>query len=324
MRTPGSIPPLALAAAAAALVAASPIAAQSTPSPGTSAPSALPALAVQASLTPQSVFFGDPVDALVAVSLDTNVVEPGSLRVVTDFLPYEETGSPEVTRSRAGSEETVFFRYALECLDDDCLPTAASRLIQLPSVVVTATAGHSQLRASGPLPALLVSSRLDAAAAAAASPPFRWPASMPPPVYRVDPGALSAVLVALAALLGLGAVTLVGLELTRLLARARARRAPVLSPLQAALEATRQAARRRDAADRRKALGLLALALRDEGHPQLAQTAVGVAWAEPPPTPTQAVALADEVEASLEQEPGTTPPGTEPAAAASRSRREGG
>lgn len=323
MRTRGSIPPLALAAAAAALAAALPIAARSTPSPGTSAPTALPALAVQASLTPQSVFFGDPVDALVAVSLDTGTVEPGSLRVVTDFLPYEETGSPEVTRSRAGSEETVFFRYTLECLDDDCLPTAASRLIQLPSVLVRATAGHSQLRASGRLPALLVSSRLDAAAAAA-SPPFRWPASMPPPVYRVDPGALSAVLVALAALLGLGAVTLVGLELTRLLARARARRAPVLSPLQAALEATRQAARRHDPADRRKALGLLALALRDEDHPQLAETAVGVAWAEPPPTPTQAVALADEVEASLEPEPGTTPPGTEPAADATRSRGESG
>lgn len=294
--------PIAIAATCAALAAASPGGAQPSPTLPTTTPT-LPQLAVQASLAPQQVFFGDPVSMLVAVTLDTSTVEPRSLRIATDFLPYQETGSPVVTTSRAGSEETEFFRYTLSCLDDDCLPAAATRLIQLPAVVVTATSAHARLRATAQVPPMLVSSRLDAADLAAASPPFRWPATMPPPVYRVDPGGLGTALAVLAALLALGAAALIGREAARIVARARARRAPILSPLEAALAAARQAAGRADPADRRKALGQLAEALEDAGHAGLAETTVGVAWSEPPPTPTRTVALADEVEARIAREP---------------------
>ncbi len=62
---------------------------------------------------------------------------------------------------------------------------------------------------------------------------------------------------------------------------------------------SRSCARRRraeDAADRRKALELLAEALADEGNPGLAEAAERLAWAEPPPSAEGALELADAAE----------------------------
>jgi hypothetical protein len=72
----------------------------------------------------------------------------------------------------------------------------------------------------------------------------------------------------------------------------------VLTPLEAALAYTRDAAGRPDPADRRKALELLATTLEDEGAPALAGSAEDAAWSEEPPSPDRARELADEVEAS--------------------------
>ncbi len=122
---------------------------------------------------------------------------------------------------------------------------------------------------------------------------------MPPATYAVSPGLLAGLLTALAAIVLLGAASLLGLEVAGFRARARRRAARVLSPLEAAIDFTRQAANRADPTDRRKAIGLLAATLEAEGHRALADSTGAVAWSEAPPSPSQAQALADEVEASV-------------------------
>jgi hypothetical protein len=289
--------------AAGPLVAAAPSTAQPTPTVNDPGPaSAAPRLAVQASLTPASAFFGDPVTALVTVDYDASAVQGSSVRVEADFEPFEQTGTASVTTRRVGTEVTAFYRYGLQCLGDGCLPTSSTRLIRLHPVVVIAVSGRAQISASGQVPALLISSRLQSSDLAGSTPPFRFPAQMPPAVYRLSPAGLGDALIALAAVLATGALALVGLEISRALTRSRARRVRVLTPLEAALEATRQAALRPDAADRRKAIGILARILSATGHRTLAESSDGVAWSETPPSPTRAQTLADDVESSLEQE----------------------
>ncbi len=119
---------------------------------------------------------------------------------------------------------------------------------------------------------------------------------MPAPTFAVSPGALADGLTVLAGALAVGALALIGFELVRLVERRRQRATVTLTPLEAALAYTRDAARRPDPADRRKALGLLATTLESEGAPALAGTTSDVAWSEEPPTPDRALELADEIE----------------------------
>ena len=69
-----------------------------------------------------------------------------------------------------------------------------------------------------------------------------------------------------------------------------------LSPLEAAIAYTREAADRADPTDRRKAIGLLARTLAAEGHDSLAASTTTVAWSDTPPSPASARTLADEAE----------------------------
>jgi hypothetical protein len=153
--------------------------------------------------------------------------------------------------------------------------------------------------ASGLWPALFVATRLEKSDLASATPPFRWPSTMPPPTYAVSPGLLVAILAVLGAILALAAFSLLGVELLALRARARRRAARARSPLEVALAYTRQAADRPDPTDRRKAIGLLARTLAAEGHDSLAASSSGTAWSDVPPSALNARTLADEVESAL-------------------------
>jgi hypothetical protein len=252
-------------------------------------------LAVSTSLAPTAGFFGDPVVARVSVSLDATAVSASTVTVQPDFSPYVQSGPPTVARSRSGSDETVVTTYSLQCDTDGCLPRSGPITLTFPPVAVTALSGTRRLKATGSWPAVVVSSRLQAADLRAAKPPFRHPAAAPPPVFGVDPGALADGLAAAAGLLAAVALVMLGLEIVRLTERRRA--AFRLSRLEAALGLVREAAGRDDPADRRKALELLAETLAVEGRPSLAESAAGAAWAEVAPSPDRALELAHEVEA---------------------------
>jgi hypothetical protein len=252
-------------------------------------------LSVMTSITPEASFFGDPVVAEVDVMINPVAVESATVRVDPVFTPFVATGAPSVGRTRTGRLEGLRYRYRLECLSSGCLPTGRPRVVQFIPVRVTASSGGTSLTKSASWPAARIASRLGQADVKARKPPFRSARTLPPPAYSTDPGRLADWLTAVAALLAAAGFVLVGLEGRRLAVRSRRRGVDRLGSLDAALLYTRDAARRPDPADRRKALNLLAQML---GHAdeQLAGAAEELAWGEPPPTSERTLAIAEDVE----------------------------
>jgi hypothetical protein len=255
-------------------------------------------LIVRTHLSPRPAFFGDLVTAQVEVQIDRAIVDPKSVHVVASFVPFVPTGRPTVTQGRVGRHETLRYGYSIQCVSDDCLPTRRDpRVTPLKPVVVTAMAGGKQLRATATWPRMSLLSRLQKGEVGG-DPNFHRPRTVPAPSYAVSPGGLADALTVAAGLLAFAAVALLGRELMKLLEGRRRRGLVQLTALEEALAYTRDAARRPDPTDRRKALELLAQTLDDEGVPKLADTAGDVAWAEEPPSPDRALELADEVEAA--------------------------
>jgi hypothetical protein len=171
-------------------------------------------------------------------------------------------------------------------------------VINLRPAVVTATSGGQRLKTAAVWPPTAILSRLQRRDIGSIQPHFRSPRTVPAPEYSVSPSGLANVLTGVAGALALVGLGVLGWELVRLVERRRRRRVVVLTPLEAALAYTRDAAGRADPADRRKALELLATTLEAEGAPALADSAEDAAWSEEPPSPERARELADEVEAS--------------------------
>jgi len=259
-------------------------------------------LVVATSVVPDPVFFGDLVMAEVTVDFDVRSVDPASVVVVPDFVPYGVVGRASVSHSRVGSEQTDLFRYAVQCVSAGCLPSASSLQVQFPPVLVSGTTDGRRVSTSGKWPAVFVVSRLEKSDLASAAPPYRWPTQMPPVAYGVGPALLSRVLVASGAVLACAGFALAALELLALRRRMQRRSARALTPVEAAIAYTREAAKRPEASDRRKAIGLLARALAAEGHERLADSTNGAAWSDVAPSPSSAVVVADEVESELTAE----------------------
>jgi hypothetical protein len=261
-------------------------------SASSSPPPALP-LAVRTAVTPAAILFGDPVTAQVSVDLDPAAVAAGSVRVEPGFEPFVVAAPPTISRAWSGREETLRYTYALQCTTDACLPTKAATPIRLPPVVVTAEVGGRPTSLTQAWPAVAVASRLQQTKTASAGSDFAV-APLPPPTFAVAPTTLADVLVLLAVLLAAGSSVLLWRELGAALRR-RERR-DERTRLEAAVAYVRDAAGRREAGDRRKALELLAEALAEDGQPGLAESAQRLAWAEPPPTPAGTLELAEAAE----------------------------
>jgi len=243
--------------------------------PVAGAPRAVAPLTVTATLQPQTIAFGDPVTAVVEVD-----AAPGTSGVVAtpSFLPFTETSV-----DRHGNVT----RYSLSCLTDGCLPLKGARLVRLRPVVASAQLGGRRVRATAAWPVLRVTSRLGGANVSRAH--FERPAAPPTPRYAVSPVGLAAGLLAGAVLCVLAACALVVVLL--LGRRRRAAEKRQLSGLELAIAFVRDSTRR-SAADRRRALELLA----EEVEPALAGEAADEAWSAAPPTPAAAAELADRAE----------------------------
>jgi len=264
-------------------------------SSGPSAAAPAKPLSVRTSLTPRPAFFGDAVTAEVDVDADARSVPAKSIHVVPTFDPFVQTGSPAVSTSRIGGELIVRYRYTVLCSTDACVPIGKPLPVKLAPVVVTATAANQPLRVAAKWPKMSILSRLQKGDLGASA-HFRVSGGLSPPSYSASPGVLADVFTAAAGALAVLGLGLLGIELVRLLERRRLRGVIRLTPLEAALAYTRDAARRPDPADRRKALGQLADILEREGIEPLAGTAGDVAWSEEEPTPDRALELADEVD----------------------------
>jgi hypothetical protein len=275
-----------------------------------------PAIQANTSLLPRTVAFGDTVTARVDVTLDRRRIDADSVRVATDFAPWTQIADPE--RVRRDGETTTHLRtmWTLRCLASACLPPAQSLRLPLTPVTVSYdtlgpnAASGRQLTEDWPL--LVVNTRLEdpgGIPSASATSPFETPwradmVAMPPVSYRVEPETARIPLFAAA-----GAFALLGLWLAYL-GRPRPRPkpvpvveeappAPVLTPVEQALALLEDAMAANGAADRRRALELVAGELSGTGNDDLARLARSLAWSKPMPEVDRTTPLAEEARPAL-------------------------
>jgi hypothetical protein len=251
-------------------------------------------LTATASLSPRTFSFADRLSAQLDVLVDPRRVEPASVTVRSRFGLFRVL-SADVRTRRAGGV-LLSYRYALECLVPGCLPgrTLSERRF-LPALLSYRTAAGRPGRTAVEWPTYTVVTHLSTPDTGDPTRALRADAPLPAVSYRIDPGTLQALLAALAAVLVLGAAALVAVSLPR----RRAAAGPALPPLEQALALVRASTANGRHAERRRALGHLARALRVEGRRELAGAAVRLAWSADPPSATAASDFADEVEATL-------------------------
>ena len=84
----------------------------------------------QAGLAPNVALFGDTVQAHVDVVVDTTRIDPDSIRVAADFVPWEIVEKPERRKTSAGDLAYVRIAYTLRCLSSTCIPSGRSTTYQ--------------------------------------------------------------------------------------------------------------------------------------------------------------------------------------------------
>jgi hypothetical protein len=269
-----------------------------------------PPVEAQGVLTPQILLFGDTLSARVDVTVDTARIDPTSVRVRTDFAPWELVEPPVHVRRDGLGTAYLSTTFVLRCLTSPCVPPRDAAPLDFDPALVT-YAGNGRLPVQWPR--LVVHSRIPdrgvavgAAGGARRGPPqFPWQAdvvSLPAVSYRLPPAVLLALLLAGGALLTL---TGAGLAYRALPPRRVAPEPlpapppePPLPPLERALVLLEDPQPQDGTADRRRALELVAEALagRDE---ELAAAARTLAWSEHAPPPSDTTGLAARARAAL-------------------------
>jgi hypothetical protein len=273
-------------------------------------------IVARVTLSPRIIFFGDTMQLLVDVLLDRGRVDPDSVRIAAQLVPWEIVGSPR--RDRRDAEGTTHLRwtYTLRCLTGGCAPprTAAPLEFDPARVSYAAPSAGTGERSSITVefPVLVVYSRYTAASFEdTADTPAPWRAdvsTLPAVSYRLSPN--------LALVLLLGASALLVAAAGVLVYAAWPRRAPApppepepepfpsLTPLEQALALLEESVRTDGAGDQRRALELVAEELEEWGDEDLAGAARVLAWSEGIPEPEETRELAGRVRAELERELG--------------------
>ena len=305
----------ALVALAAAAVVLAMLARDDGP-PGQPRGEASPKIEAQATLAPRPVLFGDTVRASVDVMLDTESIDPGSVRVAADFSPWEVVGRPERRVVSTDEQAHVRATFVLRCLTGACVPAGQSALYEFPPGRVSFARRGDRLDESSiavRLPAVRVYSRLSEVVPVDDSrPSVPWQAdllSLPAPSFRVPPTTLILVLLLGALVATAGAVALAYTAWPRAALvpppapEPEPPPGPALSPLEQALVLLEKAVRVDGAANQRRALELVAEELERaaRGDPTLAQTARALAWSEGVPPVDQTTELAGRVRSVLDE-----------------------
>lgn len=259
------------------------------------------AIEVTTDITPDAHVFGEPVVATVEALVNAAQIDPSSVRVVTDFAPYEIAGERTVERRVQDAVAQITFRYPLRCLDEGCDTSTARGVAEFETgrVFYRFRTGGGPNDAFGALdwPPFEVASRVSADDVDG----IRWRAAdttLPDPSYRVDPAQLAALLLAVAALMATGAFLLArhlwwgrpdpdaALELA----------VPAATPLERALALAREAARNGDLPRRRRALERVARELGAVDRTELAHEASALAWSPQGSTEAEVEQLARRAE----------------------------
>jgi hypothetical protein len=253
---------------------------------------------VGAGVQPSAHAFGDPVVAELVLDVDPAVVDPDTIRIPTEFSPYEPAGPTRVERTETGGTVRLRYRYPLVCLGEGCSPEGSRRVFEFPlgNVVYRFRATPGRATAIVDWQPFTVTSRVGEQALADRG----WRAdvtTLPDVSYRLTPETLAALLFA-------GSITFAGLAVALAWWRLRPRRRQVeeaelepvrrLTPLERAFALAREAARNGDSPDRRRALERVARELGSRGHRDLADRARDLAWAAGAANPAAIEELADE------------------------------
>lgn len=240
------------------------------------------AIEVQTDVTPDAHVFGEPVTATVEALFDATQIDPSSVRVVTEFAPYEQVGERTVERRVSGGIGVATFRFPLRCLDEGCDTSGPRGVAEFETGRVVYRFHDSPNDAFGALdwPPFEVASRVSADDVEN----IRWRAaetSLPDAGYRARPAMLAALLLALAAALAGGAV---------LLARkwwwqpsgevSLVADGPTETPLERAFALAREASLNGDVPRRRRALERVARELGAVNRPELEVEARALAWSQ--------------------------------------------
>ena len=274
------------------------------------APAEGPPPDVKTSLTPQILLFGDTLTARVDALVNKSRIDPDSVRVVMDFSPWEVVGPVERVEKDGGSTALVRTTFVLRCLTSPCVPPRDTAPLDFDPVIVRY--GENG-RLDVPWPRLVVHSRIadrgapvtTAGGGQRGGPQFPWTAdllTLPSVSYRISPGILFPLLLALAVLLAVAGGVLVY--------RAWPERKeapepvvelppePALPPLVQALALLEEPPAENGTADRRRALELVADALEGQDA-KLARAARRLAWSEDTPPVETTSGLASEARSVL-------------------------
>ena len=283
-------------------------------------------IAATATVAPRVHRFGDSLRARVTVVLDRRRLDPGLVRLETDFEPYRAVRATRVEREDVGDVTRLRYTVTLRCLVAGCLPGARERRqFEFPRTTVVyrraATFGSQAEFVYVSWPPVEVVSHLSEQAleaARAADPRGRgdaptgltdadlvllWranPLDLPPLSYRVRPTVLAALLLALALVLALAGGALLWTRAPRPAPVPPA--APVeddMSPIERALRVVDGALANGNVREQRKALELLARQLAHQDQPSLAAEARALAWSESAPAREVATTLGERVRSTL-------------------------
>jgi hypothetical protein len=240
---------------------------------------------VHTTLEPRAAQFGDRIVAQADVLVDPSRVNPGSVKVIASFAPYQSLGAPTVTRGTGGALTELRYSWSIDCLARTCLPREAARRF----VFTPVRAEYRGGLATGIWSALRVDTRVGPQDLA--RPGLRFDVlPLPAATQRIAPGTLRLVLLLGTALAFLGAAALLGPELLALVPSYR--RVDRRTPLERALAHVRSA-RAQDAPPRRRALERLA---REVDDPELGTRIRELAWSQPSPEGDEMDRVARQVE----------------------------
>lgn len=259
-------------------------------------------IAAEGVLSPPMLAFGDTLTARVDVTLDRRRIDPSSVRVRADFAPWGAVGRPRVTREDAAETTLLRTTWVLQCLISPCVPPRRVAALEWDPALVTYRRG-APIRVRWPV--LYVQSRLasaDASRRRGAQTPWRADVvSLPAVSYRVPPGTLITLLLAAAAILAVSGGVLAYRALPDRRVPPAAPVEPTAPPptaLEQALALLERPVGEDGAADRRRALELVADALTAR-NAELAGTARVLAWSEDVPPSDETSRLAARARAQL-------------------------
>jgi hypothetical protein len=258
---------------------------------------------VRTDMTPDAHVFGQQVVATVEALVDTSEIDPASVRVETDFAPYELAGPRTIERRVSPGVALVTFRFPLRCLQEGCDTSTARGVAEFETgrIVYRFRAGAGDAFGALDWPAFEVASRVSADDVDR----IRWRAAettLPDVSYRVDPTWLAALLLAGAAVLAAGAAVLARRVWWGGPDETASTEQPVQSAtrLERALALARDASLNGDVPRRRQALERVARELGAVDYPELAAEARALAWSPAGSTEDEVEGLARRAEDGAE------------------------